>query len=92
MITTKDVDSAGLCYKKPIYYLEIAVLLCLLNHYAGKGRPDLSVRIGGDRVNIAMRGVTPELKEAELKELERGAKECFMLRHWEMTVDLEVKE
>jgi len=91
MITTDDVDSAELYSKKPVYYLEIAILLCLLSHYAGKSRPDIAVRIGGDKVNITMRGVGPERQKAALKEMEEGAKKCFMLRHWGMTVNLDVK-
>lgn len=91
MITTNDIDEGrGFFSQKPVYYLEAAIILCILSHY-GDNRPDLAVRIGGDKVHIVMKGVEAELRQEALRKLEVHCKECFMLRHWGMTVDIDVK-
>jgi len=79
MVTTTDIKFEG---EKPIIFLEMAVLACLLSYYEERECvPDLEVRIGGGEVKIrAIDFHTGDSeKHKEFDKLKEHCETCYIL-------------
>jgi len=73
-----------LFYRTPIYYLEAAVLLCVLSEYKGrKTLPSLAVSISGGKIKILVSdfGAPDEEYGAEFDALKNHCKNCYILKN-----------